>query len=1083
MEAMGALLVILFLMGLAVCGPLAIILITVLFNKLGGLSRRLDRLEGKASPEQFRPTAQMPPKEPAWSGRAAAFEPVSKAPAVPAPAATPPAPLQEKTAEEKPRYAEIKTPSQVSVPQSPAAAARAEMPKPVAQPVQPPASARQFVPVPGVYKPKPTGGLELKIGTTFLLIAGIIVIIFAAGWFLKSLYEKGYFGPVARVTLVAIGGAVGVILGEILRRCKFEIVAKGISALGFALLYAAVFGGSRVYHLFSTDIAFALSILITALAMAYAVVLNEIVIAFLSLLGGYLAPVIISTGQNLPIPLFSYVLTLSLGAMACAMFRRWRAVNWIAMAGTWLLYTAWFEKFYTPDQMAVALWWLSIFACLYLALPILYGLVRRIEARAEDVVLVVVNSITVFYYLYQILHAYDQKKLALAAALLGAAHLVMMAIILWRCRADIKLQASLGVVGIGFITAALPMYFEFQAALVGWSIEAVALTFIGIRYRSLWTQVMAILVAAISVIGLLYNLPLHADEDFRVFLNSALGTWLFVAAGILVCHLLWRFMKQPDAVQASFASQIFYVAGVLLCAIGLSLEWHAHCCRHMTYDPVGESLFLQGMMLLCILLVAALFVRPLCPRGQIVRTGGIVALVFGAAFIAIAMMGVYAERFRLFLNIPFGLALGYLAAVGAAAWQFKKMSDKRSARDLPAAIVLLGVLYLFVILTEQMYLYWSCLHDYGGFEGDWKSRAFQYIFITWALYGLVVLAAGLRWNRAYLLQSAFVVSGLSAIGLFFRLPLHTSDAFQLAYNAPFITWVIVAVCILIGHGLWRFKSCDKQTDAQWIAQFYYAGGILLLAVGAGLEWAEHCQWHLHPGELALSHLHRGLIMLCALTIFVLLARPLSPGGTLVNAVGLLTAFTSAVYSAFAMTEVYYAPFRLFFNWPFAIAAVFVISMLLAAWFVRGTAAPHKNSLISAALVVSTLLLVWILLSQQVYFFWYCKGVLGSVKIANWSFSAQMYMSVTWAVYAAVLMIIGFAARRAFVRWLSLFIFAVLLCKIFIVDTSSLRTEYRIAAFVTTGLILVGVSFLYQLLKNRGFFDSLQIDKIPKADQQ
>ena len=79
------------------------------------------------------------------------------------------------------------------------------------------------------------------------------------------------------------------------------------------------------------------------------------------------------------------------------------------------------------------------------------------------------------------------------------------------------------------------------------------------------------------------------------------------------------------------------------------------------------------------------------------------------------------------------------------------------------------------------------------------------------------------------------------------------------------------------------------------------------------------------------------------------------------------------------------------------------------------------------------------------------------------------MSVSWAVYAAALLVIGFVFRKAGIRYLSLAIFAVLLGKINL-DMWTLGTEYRIATFLTTGLILVGVSFLYQFLKKKGFFE-------------
>jgi uncharacterized membrane protein len=1091
-------------------GPLAVILVIVLFKKFGSLENRLTRLEGKA---QTGPSGVVPAKlseavrtEPAWSGRGVTFTPVSSTPEPvnmeTAGTSQPKPPVQEIPSEAKPQYAELRNlienqreelktqPAIPSIPIPPAPSVLQKEPLAAMTAAGPAVSQtppRQYFPVPPAPRPAQPGGLELKIGTRVILIAGIITVIFGVGFFLKYVYDKGYFSPAARVALVAVGGLAGVVIGEVLRRRNFEVVAKGITALGFALLYAAVFGGTRVYGLFSAEWAFVFSILVTATAMAYAVILDELLIAFLSLLGGYLAPVIISTGQNLPVPLFTYVLALSAGAMGCAMFRRWRAVNWIAMTGTWLLYTAWFEHNYTSDQLAVALLWLCIFACLYLLLPILYGLVRQIEARAEDVVLVVVNSIAVFYYSWRILSPGDQKSLALATGLLGTAHLAVMFAVLWRCRGDVKLQVSLGILGTAFVTAALPMYFELQAALTGWTIEAVAMTFIGIRYRSLWTQVMAFLVSGVSVAGLFYHLPLHPEGDFSVFLNAPFGTWLFVSAGLLACHSFWRFLRpsQTDEKEASFAAQVFYAAGALLLAVGLALEWHAHCSIHMVYSTVGQAWFLKGMMMVAVLLIPAFLARPLSPVGDIVRNVGAAAAVFGAVFFAIAMMGVYTQAFTLFINLPFGLALGFMAALFWAAWQFKQTHETSEIqRQLSSTLVFLGVFFFFIVLTEQMYLYWSCRHECTDYVGDWRSNAIRCVLITWAVYGLLLLAVGIRFKKTCILSLAFFVTSLSAAGLFFLLPLHRNADFQLAYNPPFITWAVVAAAILTGHGLLCFMRQPDVKDAGWITQFYYTAGLILLALGAGLEWAEHCRWHLQPANAAQLHLHLGLILLLAVTVQGFLARPMSPTGSLVTAAGVLTALGGGVYTAYAMLEVYYTPFALFANGPFAFATLFVIGMLMGAWMMRRTApSGQEGRLLPAAIIFSALVLTWILLSEQVYLFWYCKNTYGPAPIANWKFSAQMYMSVTWAVYAAVLMIIGFAVRTAGIRWLSLAIFAVLLGKIFIIDSATLRPDYRIGAFITTGVILVGVSFLYQLLKNKGFFEAHEKSKKAAIDDK
>ena len=88
----------------------------------------------------------------------------------------------------------------------------------------------------------------------------------------------------------------------------------------------------------------------------------------------------------------------------------------------------------------------------------------------------------------------------------------------------------------------------------------------------------------------------------------------------------------------------------------------------------------------------------------------------------------------------------------------------------------------------------------------------------------------------------------------------------------------------------------------------------------------------------------------------------------------------------------------------------------------------------------------------------------------------MYMSIAWAIYAAVLMVAGFWRKKAFLRYISLGIFGILLVKVFILDMSTVKSVYRIAAFLATGVTLVGVSYLYQYLKKKGFFEAVLSDK-------
>ncbi|MHC4531216.1 MAG: DUF2339 domain-containing protein [Planctomycetota bacterium] len=351
--------------------------------------------------------------------------------------------------------------------------------KPPAEVAAPPVETRE--------KPKVEKvrfSLEQRIGTRWVLIAGIIAVVFSVGFFLKYAYDNNLIGPLGRVMIAAVSGLIALAVGEVTRRRGYGIVAKGVTALGFAILYAAVFSAYRFYGLIDSVPAFALSILITVAAMLYAVSLNEIIVAILSLLGGFLTPVLVSTGENLPMPLFTYVLILGIGAMLCTYYRKWRAVNLLAFVGTFVLYTGWFEKFYRPEihkpgplpeQAAIALGWLGVFFAVYLVLPVLYELIRKVKAHKEDVLLVIANALVVFYYLWAVLFDKQRAALAFCAVGLCVAHLAMMGIVIRRCKEDVNLRVALLLIGLFFLTIAIPLYLKMYAIAIAWAAEGVVL--------------------------------------------------------------------------------------------------------------------------------------------------------------------------------------------------------------------------------------------------------------------------------------------------------------------------------------------------------------------------------------------------------------------------------------------------------------------------------------------------------------------------------------------------------------------------------------------------------------------------------
>jgi uncharacterized membrane protein len=76
-----------------------------------------------------------------------------------------------------------------------------------------------------------------------------------------------------------------------------------------------------------------------------------------------------------------------------------------------------------------------------------------------------------------------------------------------------------------------------------------------------------------------------------------------------------------------------------------------------------------------------------------------------------------------------------------------------------------------------------------------------------------------------------------------------------------------------------------------------------------------------------------------------------------------------------------------------------------------------------------------------------------------------------------LMIVGFATRSGPLRYIAIALLAILLGKVFLIDTQQVESGYRIVAFLATGVTMVGISYIYQFLKKKGFFDKLMEEKI------
>lgn len=159
---------------------------------------------------------------------------------------------------------------------------------------------------------------------------------------------------------------------------------------------------------------------------------------------------------------------------------------------------------------------------------------------------------------------------------------------------------------------------------------------------------------------------------------------------------------------------------------------------------------------------------------------------------------------------------------------------------------------------------------------------------------------------------------------------------------------------------------------------------------------------------------------------------------------------------------------IFFNQRFgtylAAIAVFAFTAMFAA---RSHETGEANFPLSwrataavSALIVNILILIAI--SLEIHNYWWTVRFDGRYSlIHDYRMYAQFTYSAFFMLFGAVLLLLGFLRRSAFLRWQALVLLAIAIGKVFTVDVSQLSQGYRILSFLGLGALLLAVSFAYQ----------------------
>lgn len=207
----------------------------------------------------------------------------------------------------------------------------------------------------------------------FVLFLGIVFLV-------KYSFENNLITPAMRVAIGTVVGIALIVTGWFTASRNYRVSGQSLCATGVLVLYGNIFAAHVFYHLIDLVPAFASMAIVTAAAFFLAVRMNAQVIVILGLLGGFLTPVLLSTGVDNPTALFGYIAVLNIGVAAVALRKRWDYLVLLAAAGTILMEFAWADKFFTVSKANIAFAIFLGFEALFLAI---FALARRLHPPAN----------------------------------------------------------------------------------------------------------------------------------------------------------------------------------------------------------------------------------------------------------------------------------------------------------------------------------------------------------------------------------------------------------------------------------------------------------------------------------------------------------------------------------------------------------------------------------------------------------------------------------------------------------------------------------------------------------------------------
>lgn len=430
--------------------------------------------------------------------------------------------------------------------------------------------------------------LESRVGAQWFNRIGIVALLIGVSWFLKFAFDNHWVGPLGRIVIGLVAGAGLIGWSERFRHKGFAAFSYSLKAVGSGTLYLSLWAAFSLYHLIPASVAFFAMIAVTAFNGFMAWVQDAELLALYSIVGGLSTPLLVSTGENHEVSLFSYLLLLDVAVLVLVMLRPWSRLLFSAFAGTALYVAGWYETFYSNAQFVRTALFLTGFFLLFAFAPRLIRIDRKAEVKGgwdslALIVMPVANAVLTFLALYAMLERREAAWAEPWVAVLFAAFYLMLLKLPARgvLRADTALSANLDLTAtVVFLALAIPLKTHGRWLTVGWLVEGAALLWVARRTRLPLLRGLALLCL---LLGLSALLTINPAVRATPILNERFATYCVAIAAFVFTGLLARSAIEDghfDTLDTPGSWATLAPASVvlmnLLILIAVSLEIHSY---------------------------------------------------------------------------------------------------------------------------------------------------------------------------------------------------------------------------------------------------------------------------------------------------------------------------------------------------------------------------------------------------------------------------------------------------------------------------------------------------------------------------